>query len=125
LQSSYTALEDQLAAQRERETELARRDDLIAEEMEDLRAIREELEAEKRALEDDLVRTEDKWEKERADREKEGKIWAGRLEDAERLQARAVDELEHVSRDSDSLKNVRLKGDRIWNMLERSCDPSS
>ncbi|CAE6345699.1 unnamed protein product [Rhizoctonia solani] len=94
LQNSYTALEDQLAAQREREDELARRDDLIAEEMEDLRAIREELEAEKRALEDDLVRTEDKWEKERAEREREGKVWAGRVEDAERLQARAVDELE-------------------------------
>ncbi|ELU43016.1 microtubule associated domain-containing protein [Rhizoctonia solani AG-1 IA] len=105
LQTSYTALEDQLAAQRERETEMSRRDDLIAEEMEDLRAIREELEAEKRALEDDLMRTEDKWEKERADREREGKIWAGRLEDAERLQARAVDELEHVSQ---QLRSVEL-----------------
>ncbi|KAH7317493.1 hypothetical protein B0J17DRAFT_724337 [Rhizoctonia solani] len=95
LQNSYTALEDQLVAQREREDELARRDDLIAEEMEDLRAVREDLEAEKRALEDELVRTEEKWEKERDAREREGKVWAGRLEDAERLQARAVDELEH------------------------------
>ncbi|KAF8676500.1 anucleate primary sterigmata protein b [Rhizoctonia solani] len=109
LQTSYTALEDQLAAQRERETEMSRRDDLIAEEMEDLRAIREELEAEKRALEDDLMRTEDKWEKERADREREGKIWAGRLEDAERLQARAVDELEHdLEHAREQLRSVEL-----------------
>ncbi|KAG9090077.1 hypothetical protein FRC06_001235 [Ceratobasidium sp. 370] len=94
LQLSYAELEQQLAAQREREDELARRDDLIADELEELRAVREDLEADKKALEDELVRTEEKWEKEKMEREKEGKIWAGRVEDAERIQARAVDELE-------------------------------
>lgn len=106
LEASHTALQDQLAAQREREDELARRDEIIADELEDLRAVREDLEADKRALEDELVRTEEKWEKERAEREREGKIWAGRVEDAERVQARAVDELEQVSAPPDPLMSV-------------------
>ncbi|KAF8595799.1 hypothetical protein BDV93DRAFT_480724 [Ceratobasidium sp. AG-I] len=94
LDASHAALQDQLAAQREREDELARRDEILADELDELRAAREDSEADKRALEDELVRTEEKWEKERAEREREGKVWAGRVEDAERVQARAVDELE-------------------------------
>ncbi|KAJ1309342.1 hypothetical protein OPQ81_006121 [Rhizoctonia solani] len=109
LQNSCTALEDQLDAQRKREDELARRDDLIADELEELRAVREELEAEKRALENELVKTEEKWERERAEREREGKVWAGRVEDAERLQARAVDELEHdLEHARNELRSVEL-----------------
>jgi predicted nucleic acid-binding Zn-ribbon protein len=96
IQASHAALDEQLAAQREREEELARRDDLIADELEDLRATREDLEADKRALEDELVKTEDKLERERADREREIRVWSGRVDDAERTQARAVEELEQV-----------------------------
>ena len=104
---------------------MARRDDMIAEEMEELRAVREELEAEKRALEDELVETEEKWEKERAEREREGKLWAGRVEDAERVQARAVDELEQASHILIYRTDLDLHARRTWSMLEKSCDPSS
>ncbi|QRW15481.1 microtubule organizer protein 1 [Ceratobasidium sp. AG-Ba] len=94
LHASYAEIERQLAGQREREEELARRDEIIADELDELRAVREDLEADKKALEDELVQTEEKWEREKLEREKEAKIWAGRVEDAERVQARAVDELE-------------------------------
>ncbi|KAG8767238.1 hypothetical protein FRC12_006379 [Ceratobasidium sp. 428] len=109
LQLSYDELEQQLGAQRQREEELARRDDLIADELDELRAVREDLEADKKALEDELIKTEEKWERERAEREKEGKIWAGRVEDAERVQARAVDELEQdLEHARDELRSLEM-----------------
>lgn len=78
--------------------ELARQDELVVDELDDLRVAREELNTDKRALEDDLVRTEENWEREHAKREGEGKVWTGQVEDVEKVQARVVDELEQVSK---------------------------
>ncbi|KAB5588769.1 Microtubule organizer protein 1 [Ceratobasidium theobromae] len=109
LQDSYVVLEAQLVELRAREQSLARRDDMIAEELEELRVVQEELEVEKRKLETELLETEEKWERERAEREREARVWAGRVEDAERLQARAVDELEHdLEHARNELRSVEL-----------------